>query len=215
MSSFNWPLFPYFKFKWNHCFSRGKFCIGVPSDLLPLLFVQILSFQIYDIGKCECFFSYIHHLFLLSLKLCNYYYGNRAPQICFQNSPMFFWRLYSADCAETVIFPPKCKIVSRNCRFSSKMQNGVPKLCRNRRFSSKMQNGVQKLCRNLHFTSKMQNQALILCIKSIPSGGHAKYTFIQKTALLHRCFFTYFAALFFSLWKYLLCLADRILYYHL
>ena len=195
--------------------------------------MQILSFQIYDIGKCECFFSYIHHLFLLSLKLCNYYYGNRAPQICFQNSPMFFWRLYSADCAETVIFPPKCKIVSRNCRFSSKMQNGVQKLCRNRRFSSKMQNGVQKLCRNrrfsskmqnravglcrnrrfsskmqngvqklcrnLHFPSKMQNQALILCIKSIPSGGHAKYTFIQKTALLHRCFFTYFAALFFFL----------------
>ena len=86
----------------------------------------------------------------------------------------------------------------RNRRFSSKMQNGVQKLCRNRRFSSKMQNGVQKLCRNLHFPSKMQNQALILCIKSIPSGGHAKYTFIQKTALLHRCFFTYFAALFFS-----------------
>ena len=178
--------------------------------------MQILSFQIYDIGKCECFFSYIHHLFLLSLKLCNYYYGNRTPQICFQNSPMFFWRLYSADCAETVIFPPKCKIVSRNCaeiavfllkcKVVSRNCAGififllkckiVPRNCR---FSSKMQNGVQKLCRNLHFPSKMQNQALILCIKSIPSGGHAKYTFIQKTALLHRCFFTYFAALFFSL----------------
>lgn len=130
-------------------------------------------------------------------ELCNYYYGNRAPPICFQDSPMFFWRLYSADCAE-------------NRHFSSKMQNRVQKLCRNRRFSSKMQNGIQKLCRNRHFPSKMQNQALILCRKSIPSGGHAKYTFIQKQRCSIDAFSPTLQRCFFFLLRNLFCLDDRI-----